>query len=51
MPRKKPLWIKGGIIYDPNIPMDPFDSDYETALENRRIYRKAKGKRRRYRGF
>lgn len=51
MAKKKQLFIKNGIVFDPNIEDDPFGFDHEINLVNRKKYLKGKIKRKRYFGI
>lgn len=51
MEKKKTMYIRNNIVFDPNIePSSVFDFDYEDTMENKRIYRSGKTKRKIYRG-
>ena len=51
MARKKKMWIKNGIVFDPNIEEDMFDMGYAQSQRNRKKYLKGKIKRKRYFGI
>lgn len=47
---KKQMYIRNGIVYDPNIEEDIFDSDYEENKKNKKKYLSGKSKRKKYFG-
>ena len=47
--KKKQMYIRNGIVFDPNIPYDPFG--FSDSEESRTIYRKGKTKRKKYFGI
>jgi hypothetical protein len=48
MTRKKAMWERGGIVFDPNIQGDWMDDDERSAKKK---YMGAKGKRKKYLGI
>ena len=51
MTKKKKMYIRNGIVFDPNIEEDMFDMGWETSRANRKKYLKGKIKRKRYFGI
>jgi hypothetical protein len=51
MKRKKQMYIRNNIVFDPNIEEDFFDIGYELSMKNKKKYLKGKGKRKKYFGI
>ena len=51
MARKKQMYIRNNIVFDPNIEEDFMDTGYETSMKNKKKYLKGKKKRTKYFGI
>jgi hypothetical protein len=51
MKKKKPIWIRNKVVYDPNIDFPTvFDPEYEDVTLLKKQYHAGKGRRRQWRG-